>query len=53
MASSAQRDWPQRATGQLDAEAFELTTTLLSQNPEYYTMWNVRREILERFWETA
>ncbi len=44
---------PQRAAGQWDEEAFELTTTLLGQNPEYYTMWNIRREILERLWETA
>ncbi|TPX64857.1 hypothetical protein SpCBS45565_g05600 [Spizellomyces sp. 'palustris'] len=33
-----------------DDEAFQLTTKLLSINPEYYTMWNLRRQILlEKF----
>ncbi|KAK9235848.1 hypothetical protein V1525DRAFT_408665 [Lipomyces kononenkoae] len=27
-------------------DALSLTTTLLKQNPEYYTIWNYRREIL-------
>ena len=26
--------------------AFDLTTTLLKKNPEFYTIWNYRRRIL-------
>ncbi|KAI5960362.1 BET4 [Candida pseudojiufengensis] len=29
-----------------DEENFKLTTTLLNLNPEFYTIWNYRREIL-------
>ncbi|KAK9463389.1 uncharacterized protein V1516DRAFT_667638, partial [Lipomyces oligophaga] len=32
-------------------EALTLTTTLLRQNPEYYTIWNYRREILTTQYE--
>lgn len=29
-----------------DEEIFNLTATLLSSNPDIYTMWNVRKEML-------
>ncbi|RKP08587.1 hypothetical protein THASP1DRAFT_15477, partial [Thamnocephalis sphaerospora] len=38
----------------LDDEAFRLTTRLLSWNPDFYTMWNYRRLILQhRFRESG
>ncbi|KAJ4857811.1 protein prenyltransferase alpha subunit repeat domain-containing protein [Trichoderma breve] len=33
----------QVATGTYTLDLFELTTKLLRQNPEYYTIWNIRR----------
>ncbi|KAK9351456.1 hypothetical protein V1505DRAFT_373896 [Lipomyces doorenjongii] len=33
-------------------DALSLTTTLLKQNPEYYTVWNYRREILSSIFQT-
>ncbi|KAI9026166.1 hypothetical protein DFJ74DRAFT_631126, partial [Hyaloraphidium curvatum] len=42
-----------RAAGELDEEAFGLTSTLLGQNPEFYTGWNIRREILETIFSGA
>ncbi|RFU82093.1 hypercellular [Trichoderma arundinaceum] len=34
------------ASGTYSLDVFELTTKLLRQNPEYYTIWNVRRRCL-------
>ncbi|PHH61575.1 hypothetical protein CDD81_8156 [Ophiocordyceps australis] len=34
------------SAGLLDADTFSLTTRLLQLNPEYYTIWNVRRRCL-------
>ncbi|KAI3407053.2 BET4 [Candida oxycetoniae] len=31
-----------------DEETFKLTTRLLQLNPEFYTMWNFRREIIDK-----
>jgi geranylgeranyl transferase type-2 subunit alpha len=35
----------QKREGDHSAEAFGRTTELLDQNPEFYTVWNYRREI--------
>ncbi|KAK9450431.1 uncharacterized protein V1518DRAFT_413833 [Limtongia smithiae] len=35
-----------RGRGDASQDALQLTTSLLKQNPEYYTIWNYRREIL-------
>ncbi|KAK6099963.1 hypothetical protein MT418_001333 [Batrachochytrium dendrobatidis] len=35
-----------RAHSKLDNESLQVTTTLLTQNPEFYTIWNFRRDIL-------
>lgn len=37
----------QISAGQRDQIALDATSKLLKQNPEYYTMWNHRRRILE------
>ncbi|QSZ31754.1 hypothetical protein DSL72_001322 [Monilinia vaccinii-corymbosi] len=34
------------AERQYTLEVFELTSKLLSKNPEYYTIWNIRRRLL-------
>ncbi|KAK9458126.1 hypothetical protein V1511DRAFT_491824 [Dipodascopsis uninucleata] len=34
-----------RKNGEYNNEALNATTTLLKQNPEYYSIWNYRREI--------
>lgn len=36
----------QRKEGILDDEAIQLTQQLLSNNPDFATLWNYRREIL-------
>ena len=36
----------ERAQNDFSKEAFDLTTTLLKKNPEFYTVWNYRRRIL-------
>lgn len=36
-----------RAAGKKDKEALELNTKLLKINPEFYTMWNYRREVIK------
>ena len=38
----------QRSVTDYSKEALEMTTRLLKENPEYYTVWNYRRHILER-----
>ena len=35
----------QRKNGEFDEEALEFTNQLLSANPDYYSLWNYRREI--------
>ncbi|GJE86946.1 rab-protein geranylgeranyltransferase [Phanerochaete sordida] len=37
-----------KQTNDLSREAFDETTRLLRVNPEFYTVWNYRRQILER-----
>lgn len=37
----------QRATGKLDEEGLALTGRLLAANPDYYSLWNYRRNALE------
>ncbi len=39
-------DGKQFAEHQYTPELFELTSKLLKKNPEYYTIWNVRRRLL-------
>ncbi|KAH7058970.1 hypothetical protein B0J12DRAFT_379374 [Macrophomina phaseolina] len=41
------------AEGQYTTEALALTSKLLTQNPEYYTIWNHRRLILEHIFQGA
>lgn len=36
----------QKKAGDLGKAAFDLTTRMLQLNPEFYTVWNYRREIL-------
>jgi geranylgeranyl transferase type-2 subunit alpha len=36
----------QRSRDDFSKSAFDLTTTLLKKNPEFYTVWNYRRQIL-------
>jgi len=35
-----------------DAECFRLTTMLLQVNPEFYTIWNYRRDIMTNYYKT-
>ena len=35
-----------REAGELDEELLRLTEELLSQNPDHYTVWNTRREVV-------
>lgn len=35
-----------RQHGELDDRVFQKTTNLLQLNPEFYTIWNVRREVM-------
>lgn len=35
-----------RQNGELDNKLFQKTTKLLHLNPEFYTVWNVRREVM-------
>jgi len=39
---------PQRSAGATTDEALELTAKAIGQNPDLYSMWNYRREILEK-----
>lgn len=43
----------QRARNDISHEALDSTTRLLSINPEYYSVWNYRRTILLRMFETG
>jgi geranylgeranyl transferase type-2 subunit alpha len=38
-----------RAAHQHDAQAFALTKTLIELNPDFYTLWNYRKEIVLDF----
>jgi len=37
----------QRKNGEFDKEMQMLTGELLSLNPDFYTLWNIRRELIE------
>ena len=41
----------QRKNGEFDEEAVEITGQLLSANPDFYSLWNFRREIFQHFTE--
>jgi hypothetical protein len=43
----------QRARGDLNHEALDSTTSVLAVNPEYYTAWNYRRNILDKLLECS
>ncbi|KAG8239173.1 hypothetical protein J437_LFUL017992 [Ladona fulva] len=38
-----------RQVGELDGEILQITEQLLCGNPDIYTLWNVRREVLKVF----
>ena len=42
----------QRENGELDEEMLMLTGELLSVNPDFYTLWNIRRELFESWSST-
>ncbi|XP_062502519.1 geranylgeranyl transferase type-2 subunit alpha-like [Corticium candelabrum] len=37
-----------RGTGELDSDMLQLTQHVLSANPDYYTLWNIRRETMDK-----
>ena len=39
--------YSQRQNGELDEEGLRLTGQLLIVNPDFYTLWNYRRETLQ------
>lgn len=39
----------QRQQGDLDTEQLNITGKVLTNNPDIYTLWNIRREILIEF----
>jgi len=41
-----------RSTQALDEEAYQLSAKLLEINPDFYSLWNYRRDILNHFFET-
>ncbi|XP_068127555.1 geranylgeranyl transferase type-2 subunit alpha [Hyperolius riggenbachi] len=43
--SATQDALNKREVGQLDKEALELTTQILSLNPDFASLWNLRREV--------
>jgi hypothetical protein len=36
----------QRANGEMDSQAMEMISAMLTQNPDFATLWNFRREIM-------
>ncbi|XP_026757236.2 geranylgeranyl transferase type-2 subunit alpha [Galleria mellonella] len=44
-----QKIWDKRKKEELDLELMELTGKVLTSNPDIYTLWNIRREILNIF----
>lgn len=38
--------------GELDSEMLQLTQRVLSANPDYYTLWNIRRETIDVLMQT-
>ncbi|XP_013188883.2 geranylgeranyl transferase type-2 subunit alpha [Amyelois transitella] len=42
-----------RKSGELDKELLEITGKVLTSNPDIYTLWNIRREILIGFSKTV
>ncbi|KAI6654665.1 Geranylgeranyl transferase type-2 subunit alpha-like [Oopsacas minuta] len=38
--------YARREAGSLDEELLKLTETLLAWNPDHYTVWNIRREVI-------
>lgn len=39
--------YAKRDTGELDSEMLQLTHKVLSADPDYYTLWNIRRETID------
>ena len=42
----------QRARNELDNEMMLLTGQILGANPDFYTLWNIRRELIEEWIRT-
>ncbi|VDN42323.1 unnamed protein product [Gongylonema pulchrum] len=40
------RIFDERSKGKMDEEMLTLTAALLVKNPDFYTLWNIRREII-------
>ena len=40
--------YTKREADSLDEELLKLTETLLAWNPDHYTIWNIRREVIEQ-----
>lgn len=38
----------QRQAGELDESVLELTSQILGANPDFATLWNCRREVLQQ-----
>jgi geranylgeranyl transferase type-2 subunit alpha len=36
-----------RKNGEYDKEGLDVTANILAANPDFYTLWNFRREILQ------
>ncbi|XP_033626291.1 geranylgeranyl transferase type-2 subunit alpha-like [Asterias rubens] len=50
---ATQRIIQKRKNGEFDEEALEFTNQLLSANPDYYSLWNYRREIFLELTKTS